>query len=97
MVKEVIWSAQALKDRKSILQFWIANNHSNTYSIKLDKLFRDAVLLISEFPRMGKPTDVKGIRAKRVREYYIFYQEKPGYIAILSIWDTRQDSQLLGT
>lgn len=91
MAKEVIWSELAVADRKNILSYWILRNKSKTYSVKLDFLFREAVLLISEYPFIGKPTDIKNIRAKKVRDYFIMYQEKEDQIHILTIWDTRQN------
>jgi toxin YoeB len=90
MVKQIVWSEQAHQDRKRILHYWIDKNKSNTYSIKLNRLFKEATQLLSEFPRIGKPTSVDGVRAKIVRDYYIFYQETSTRIFILSIWDTRQ-------
>jgi hypothetical protein len=52
-------------------------------------------VLISEYPFIGKTKDVKNIRAKKVRDYFIFYQEKENQIHILSIWDTRQNPVIL--
>ena len=91
MAKEIIWSELAINDRKNILSYWILRNHSKLYSIKLDKLFRDSVSLIAEYPFIGKPTDVKNVRAKKVRDYFVFYSEKGNQIHILTIWDTRQN------
>jgi plasmid stabilization system protein ParE len=91
MAKEIIWSEQANSDRKNILRYWILRNQSKKYSVKLDQLFREAVLLISVYPFIGKETDIKNVRAKKVRDYFIFYQETVTQIHILSVWDTRQN------
>ncbi len=56
-------------------------------------LIREAVKLIAEYPFIGKPTDARGIRAKKVRDYFILYTVKENQIQILTIWDTRQDPQ----
>jgi plasmid stabilization system protein ParE len=90
MAKEVIWSEQAINDRKQILAYWIVRNQSKLYSIKLDALFREAVSLLSQYPSIGKPTSIRNVRAKKVRDYFIFYQGKNQQIHILTIWDTRQ-------
>lgn len=90
MAKEIIWSEQALADRRNVLAYWIQKNQSPAYSIKLDTLFREAILLIAEYPFIGKSTDIKNVRAKRVRDYYIMYNETSDQIHILTIWDTRQ-------
>jgi plasmid stabilization system protein ParE len=71
MAKEIIWSEQAISDRKNILTYWILRNHSKVYSIKLDQLFREAVKLISDYPFIGKATNIKNVRAKKVRDYFI--------------------------
>jgi len=91
MAKEVIWSEQAVNDRKNILVYWIVRNQSKLYSIKLDGLFKEAVDILAEYPFIGKPTTVKSIRAKRVRDYFIFYEETETKVHILTIWDTRQN------
>ena len=95
MAKEIIWSEQAINDRKNILSYWILRNHSNLYSLKLDALFRDSVILLSEYPFIGKATNIQNIRAKKVRDYFIFYEEKENEIHILSIWDTRQNPAII--
>ena len=88
MAKEVIWSEQAVKDLENILRYWNLKNKSNTYSIKLNQLFREAVKIIAEYPVIGRPTDVKNVRAKKLRDYFIFYEEREKQIDILSIWNT---------
>jgi len=95
MAKEIIWSEQAINHRKSILRYWILKNKSGAYSIKLDELFREAVKLIAEYPAIGKPTDIKNIKAKKLRHYFIFYQETEKQIHILEIWDTQKKALVI--
>lgn len=52
MAKQVIWSPLAKKKRKEIHEFWIEHNQSNTYSLKLNKLFEEAEQLISKYPHI---------------------------------------------
>jgi toxin YoeB len=85
MAKEIIWSEQAINDRRNILIYWIFRNQSKLYSIKLGQLFREAVNLIAEYPFIGKATDIKNIRAKKVRDYFFFYQETENQIHVLTI------------
>lgn len=75
MAKEVIWSPLAKRKRKEILEYWIEHNKSNTYSLKLNELFKQAEHLISERPNIGKPTSDKYVRFKIVRDYLIFYEQ----------------------
>ena len=91
MAKQVIWSLAAQKDRKNILEYWIIHNGSNSYSIKLDKLFRYSIELISRFPLIGRKIDMPNIRAKVVRNYVIVYEIKESHINILTLWDSRQN------
>ena len=95
MVKQVVWSPRAHKDRKEILDYWQKRNKSSTYSKKLNKLFKEAIHLIRDFPHIGKQTDEPNTRIKIVRDYLIFYEETPTQIRILTIWDQRQNPDRL--
>lgn len=95
MAKKVIWSFRAQSDRKNILEYWRQRNQSNTYSIKLDELFREAVNLIKDFPQIGKQTDDKKARSKVVKDYLLIYEDDIDSIVILTIWDSRQDPEKL--
>ncbi len=90
MAKKLIWSKQALQDRKDILDYWINRNKSKTYSIRLNNLFIDAIKIIAEHPNIGIATDFENVKGKLVKDYYIFYQENQHVIHILTIWDCRQ-------
>ena len=91
MVKQIIWSRLAHSNRLQILDYWLTRNGSVEYSIKLNKLFDDAVELISKHPRIGKETEMPGVRIKIIRDYYLTYRETDKTIEILTIWDSRQD------
>jgi len=95
MAKEVVWSLRAQKERKEILEYWRLRNKSNTYSKKLNQLFKESVKLITDFPQIGKPTDDINTRIKIVRDYLIIYEETETQIQILTIWDSRQDPDKL--
>ena len=81
MAKRIIWSQRAQDDRKKILEYWIRRNKSNTYSKKLDKGFREALNLISKYPRIGKQTDDKKARIKILKDYSCFRR-----------WDTQSQT-----
>jgi len=49
MAKEVIWSKSAKLEKDRILRFWIRNNGSNHYSIKLESLINQIIRNISEY------------------------------------------------
>ena len=91
MVKKIVWSAKAQRDRKEILLYWNDRNKSNLYSQKLNYLFIDATNLIAKFPKIGKPSGYKDTRIKIVRDYLIIYKEYPDLILIVTLWDGRQN------
>lgn len=96
MAKQVIWSLTSQNDRKYIFGYWNKRNKSNTYSKKLNLLFKEAVRLIAAFPKIGKITDVENVRIKIVRNYFIIYEETETHIHILTIWSSHQDPEHLG-
>lgn len=65
------------------------------YSIKLNKLFTDPIKIVSKYPGIGKLTDKENIRIKIVRDYLIIYEDLETEIHILTIWDSRRDSENL--
>jgi toxin YoeB len=91
MAKQVVWSLRAQDDRKNILSYWRQRNKSNTYSKKLNLLFKEVVNTIRDFPKIGKLTDDRNARIKVVRDYLIIYEETETTIYILTVWDGRQD------
>lgn len=93
MVKQIIWSLRALDDRKEIFSYWNSRNKSTAYSKKLNQLFKEAIKLISHFPQIGRPTEIKNIRIKLVRDYLIVYEETSTQIHILTLWDGRRDEE----
>ena len=95
MARKIIWSFRARTDLKNILEYLGNHNKSKIYSKKLFKLFTEAVLLLSEYPQIGKLTSDKGVRMKIVRDYSIIYEEKESEIRILTIWDSRQNPEKL--
>jgi toxin YoeB len=95
MAKQVIWSLRAQNDKKEILDYWRQRNKSNTYSKKLNELFKESIRIILDFPQIGKVTDDTKARIKIVRDYLIIYEETETQIFILTIWDSRQDPDKL--
>lgn len=90
MVKQVIWTERAQKERIEILTFWNEHNQTTAYSIKLNRLIKRSLLIISKYPMIGKPTKIKNVRVKILGNYLIIYGITPQRIIVLSIWDSRQ-------
>lgn len=69
MAKEVVWSLRAQKERKEILEYWRLRNKSNTYSKKLNQLFKESVKIITDFPQIGKPTEMVQLENRKECPY----------------------------
>lgn len=92
MAKQIIWSLRADSERIEILKYWNKRNKSTVYSKKLNFLFKEAIKLISIYPKIGKQTDDNIIRVKIVKDYLIFYElTQDNQIIILTIWDSKRD------
>jgi len=74
MVKEIRWSLRADRDRQRIEKYWTNRNKSNSYSLKLDKLFRESVKLLPETPELGISTELDFVRFIIVGHYLIYYR-----------------------
>ena len=91
MAKRIIWCADAKSDRQQILAYSAIRNRSKIYSRKLNNFFRAAVEQLSDFPKIGKPSEFPPIRSKLVGDYRDYYEEMEQDILILAIWDIRRD------
>lgn len=95
MAKEIVWTQTAIQDRFRIYQYWSQKNKSNLFSEKLERLFHEAAILLSEFSEIGTQTDFQDLRVKNIRNYKIFYLNQPDSITIIRVWDSRQNSDYL--
>lgn len=95
MVRKVVWTRKAIEDRKTILLYWIQRTKSKAYSTKLNTLFIESTNFLAKEPYIGRKTDEVDIRVKIVRNYLVFYEVRPSQIIILTIWDSRRDSEKL--
>ncbi|MCW3093243.1 MAG: type toxin-antitoxin system RelE/ParE family toxin [Ferruginibacter sp.] len=93
MVRKIIWSGNAKSDKIEILKYWVARNKSNTYSKTLDKLFKEAVNLISKNPGIGHLTNKENVKVKITRDYLIVYEVTDDTVYILAIFDGRRNPE----
>ncbi|MCP4215575.1 MAG: type II toxin-antitoxin system RelE/ParE family toxin [bacterium] len=93
MAKLVKWSKQAVADRIQILDYWFRRLGDKTYSRKLDKHLREAILLLSEHPLMGKQSEKLDLRCFVKGNYRIYYQIKKDCIELLHLWDSRRNPE----
>ncbi len=91
MVRRIIWSKNALKDKVIILDYWYKRIGTKTYSRKLDKQLRKSVKLLKNFPEVGRYLTGTDIRFLVKDHYQIFYKYINQEIRILHIWDSRRN------
>ena len=90
MARRIVWSKRSQEDRKNIFSYWNARNESNHYSLKLNRLFIDAVEILSIHPQLGRKSTKNGIKIMVVRDYLILYEFNEKELRILTIFDSRQ-------
>lgn len=93
MVRKIIWSTNAKADRIEILDYWIKRNKSNSYSKKLNLLFREAINLVAKNPTIGHVTIKENVRVKIVKQFLIIYEITEDSIHIHSIFDNRRNPE----
>lgn len=91
MVKRIIWSAQAIADRVSILDYWYQRIGNKKYSIKLDNSIRELIKKLAQHTPMGRQLKNREERFFVKDNYMIFYSDTEKTIEILQIWDTRRN------
>ena len=88
MVRRIIWSKNALRDKIIILDYWFKRIGTKTYSLRLDSELRLAIKNLMHFPKMGRLLKDSGIRYLVVDNYQIFYKYSETEIRILHLWDS---------
>lgn len=74
MAKQIVWTNKAKKELMEILEYWMDRNKSNTFSKKLNKLIENQLLLISQYPEIGRKTDIKDVKVKVIHKYLLYYE-----------------------
>jgi len=94
MVKfKIVWSIEARLDLTDILEFYIKQNGTASYSIKLNSEINKHLKLISRNPFIGIPTDYDSVRTFIKGDYQIIYEIFDNLILIIMIWDCRRDPE----
>ena len=72
--KKVVWSERAQKEKLKILDFWIQQNKSTSYSEKLNSVIEETLEFLKNHPEIGRKTDIgEDIRMKFIGDYEVFY------------------------
>ena len=94
MVKfKIDWSAEALLDLKDILDFYLKQNRTATYSVHLNSELNKSINLISNNPLIGINTNYDSVRTFIKGDYEIIYEIYEQSILIIMIWDCRRDPE----
>lgn len=91
MARQIVWSANAQRERLRILRYWADRNGSTRYSEKLDDMFRAAVRVIASNPKLGRPTSDPEVRLKTIGEHLMFYSYTSTEVHVLSVWHVKRD------
>lgn len=89
--RAIIWANASLKDAKNIFTYYNKRNHSDSYSRQLYKEMTSLMNKVAQLPTIGKMTDCNNVRYAIVKEYLLFYHISDKDIAVLRIWDSRQN------
>ena len=93
--KRIVWTETAAKQRNSILKFWIKNNQSKAYSLKLLELSNEKTEIIAKNPELYKKSDYPDTRVASMGHFSIYYKIEVDAIIITAFWDNRQDPKKL--
>ena len=91
--KEIIWSKLAETELLNVLDFYIQNNGSPTYSVKLLHEVEELMDLIRRNEFIGRLTANKFTRVIPIKHYAVFYEVNHNSIVIVSFWDNRQNPE----
>ena len=91
MALKVVWSEEAIQNRKDLFEYWNQRNKSRVFSQKLFNLFEDNLAKLSRNPIVGRPTSIDNVRAIRVNNYRLVYTFDKERLTLLTIQDLRQE------
>ncbi|HAY90057.1 MAG TPA: type II toxin-antitoxin system RelE/ParE family toxin [Bacteroidetes bacterium] len=91
MALKVVWSEEAIQNRKDLFEYWNQRNKSRVFSQKLFNLFEDNLAKLSRNPIVGRPTSIDNVRAIRVNNYRLVYAFDKERLTLLTIQDLRQE------
>ena len=89
---QIIWSDDAIENLSDIFEFWINNNSSEKYSIKILEEIKFYEILIVKNHLLGTETHYKNVRKVIILDNFsLYYTYFENIIQIISIWDNRRD------
>jgi len=89
--KKIVWSELAKLELAATLEFYLLQNGTPDYSIKLLNEIEDLLVTLSKSEFIGRLTSNKTTRIVSMKIYSIFYEINNDQIEIVSFWDDRQN------
>ncbi|MCU0419482.1 MAG: type II toxin-antitoxin system RelE/ParE family toxin [Cyclobacteriaceae bacterium] len=93
--KKIVWTETAARQRRSILEYWLHRNKSNTYPLKLLRLSNEKANQVAANPLLYKAADFPDTRVAAMGHFSLFYKATDERIIITAFWDNRQDPEKL--
>ena len=91
VTQKIIWSTHSKENLIDIYDYFNFRNKSKLYSQKLHRIFQSEVKRLIQNNEIGIQTNNELIRGLIVGDYTLFYEIKPEFIEILTVWDNRQN------
>ena len=92
----IVWTANALEDRRSIFKYWNKRNRSTRYALKLQDEIEMIETLICKDPLIGLQSNILNTYSLLVsRKFRLVYEIYGENILILAFWDARQNPDKL--
>ncbi len=91
MALKIVWSEKAIKDQRSIANYWLKRKKSASYSKKLVLLFEYCLQRASEPYSFGHKTSRANTFYLIALDYKIFYRITATELRVLRIWDGRRN------
>lgn len=93
--RKIIWTGNAARQRRSILEYWLKRNQSPAYPLKLLRLSNEKANLIAENPLIYKKAEFPDTHVAAMGHFSLFYKITDEAIIVTAFWDNRQDPKKL--
>lgn len=91
--KQIIWSARAETEFRSILEFYFERNGNTKYSLQIVEAVEKLFLLLRKNNYLGRLSENRKTRVINMDIFLIFYELSPNRIEIVSFWDNHQNPE----
>lgn len=95
MAKQIVCTIKAKNELIDILQYWVNQNHSDAFSIKLNNLIGEQLSLIAKYPYIGRATDIENVYLKVIQNYLLYYEIVGNTLFVLTVRHGGQNPQTL--